>query len=93
MFGAGFYYFNQTPTLATTYPTISDLEFPVVELPAWGVVVSEVGLHPDVCSLEPLQVLGAQGQQGVLLLLWQRGSDPTRDDDDLKTNAKRRTKE
>lgn len=30
----------------------SDLQLPVVELPARGVVVSEVGLHPDASRLQ-----------------------------------------
>lgn len=60
-----------------------DLELPVVELPPWGVVVSEVALHPDACSLQDVLVLGALGQESLLVLLWQGSGDTTGDDDNL----------
>lgn len=63
---------------------ISDLEFPVVELPARGVVVSKVSLHPDASIQQPALVFGALDQQCLLLLLWQGGSDSTWDDDNLE---------
>lgn len=55
----------------------------MVELPPWGVVVSQVSLHPDASSQQPLQVLGALDQQGLLILFWQGRSDSTWDDDNL----------
>lgn len=61
----------------------SDLEFPVVELPPWRVVVSEVGLHPDTSCLQSAEVFGAKRQQCVLILLGKGGRDSTGDDDNL----------
>lgn len=48
---------------------LSDLELPVVELPPRRVVVPEVALHPDACSLQGTLVLGALGQESPLILL------------------------
>lgn len=48
---------------------LSDLELPVVELPPRRVVVSEVTLHPDACSLQGTLVLGTLGQESLLILL------------------------
>lgn len=70
---------------------ISDLEFPVVELPPWGVVVSEVSPHPDVSLLQSAQVFRAQGQQCLLILLRQGDCDSTGDDDNLANRGKRTT--
>ena len=55
----------------------------MVELPAWGVVVPDVSLDPDFGLKQAAVVLGAFGQQQVLLRLRQGGSDTARDDDDL----------
>lgn len=55
----------------------------MVELPARGVVLSKVSLHPDASIQQPALVFGALGHQCLLLLLWQGGSDPTWDDDNL----------
>lgn len=71
-------------TATTNSVTIfTDLEFPVVELPPWGVVVSEVSLHPDSSVLQSVQVFRALGQQSLFLLFWQGSCDPTWDDDNL----------
>lgn len=56
----------------------------MVELPARGVVVSKVSLHPDASIQQPALVFGALDQQCLLLLLWQGGSDSTWDDDNLE---------
>ncbi len=69
------------------YHIISDLEFPVVELPPWGVVVSDVSLHPDTSMQQPFCVFRALGHQCLLLLLWQGGSDPTWNDDNLEKGS------
>lgn len=56
----------------------------MVEFPSWGIVVSEVTLHPDVSTQQPALVFRALGHQGLLFLLWQGGSDATWDDDNLE---------
>ena len=61
----------------------------MVELPARGVVVPDVSLDTDVGLEQAAVVLGAFGQQQVLLRLGQGGSDTARDDDDLGANAGR----
>ena len=63
-----------------SYP---NLEFPVVKLPAWGVVVTVIPLDLDPCGLEGADQLLTLVHQGFPLLLSQLGCDAAWDYDHL----------
>lgn len=70
--------------LRITWRTNVYLQLPVIELPARWVVVTKVRFCPDLCFLQPGEILWALSQQELLLSLGQRRCDTTGNDDHLK---------